>query len=210
MKWDSSQIRSFILGIVQPLKVGKMVDQNKTQASMDNLFPDGFNDKFRLTSPFGLIAKLPKGVTAFYESLFGSQHEQIITAWLHANRPDPVGVGEVVFYSTDETGNALKVVMTLGNDGKLTVNCPTDFIEMCVNRAITASAGFTVNAPKSVLNSSTVEIGDSGLEKPFNGETVLTKYNAHSHYDSFGLPVSPPIEPLVASSDLSQKVKVAK
>ena len=210
MKWDASTLRSFILNIIQPLKVGKTVEQKGTQASLDNLYPDGFNDKFRMTSPFGVNSRMPKGITAFYDSLFGSQHEQIITSILHQERPEATGVGETVFYSTDESGDAVKVKMTLTNDGILRIDCPKDFIVNCINQVVMGT-DFTIDASdKTTINSPKVDIGDSGLEKVINGETFQPFYDRHSHYDSFGLPVSPPLEPMIPATYLSQKVKAAK
>lgn len=204
MNWDKDKLRNFVLTLLQPMKVGKSVSQLGVKASLDNLYPSGSSDKFTLTYPFGMVARLPGGVTAFYDSLFGNQHEQIITALLHSGRPDPISVGDVVFYSTDTDGVTIKSKITLKNDGTILLESPTDIYISTVNSLIiSASTKTTVTSPK-------IDLGDSGLEKVVNGETFLEFYNNHVHYDSFGLPTSPPAQPMVAGTHLSSKVKAAK
>jgi len=188
MNWTKESLRTFILSVVKPLKSGKAVTQKGTQATLDNLYPnDGSNDNFRLTSPFGFISKLPVGVTAFYQNLFGSGHESIILGLLHALRPEPSSPGETVLYSTAPDGSTVKVKIVLSNDGTLTISAPT----------------------KVVVNSPDVELGEGTLEKILNGEKFQTRFNQHKHLGNLGVPTGIPIEPSDAS-DLSNTVKAAE
>jgi len=185
---DKNMLRSFILSVVKPLKPGKVVSSSKDKAGLSDLYPEGgFSDKFRLTSPFGFIAGLPTGITAFYQSLFGSGHESIILALLHSTRPEPSGPGETVLYSTDSSGQSIQVKIVLGTDGTLTITSPT----------------------KVVVNSPDVELGSGALESVLNGATFQTYFNTHSHSGNLGSPTGPPITPSDASH-LSQIVKAAK
>lgn len=214
---DKNQLRSFILSIVKPLKSGKQVSQDNLKATMDNLYPDGFSENFKLTSPFGFIANIPKGVTGFYQSLFGSGHETIILNHLHDLRPIPLNAGDVVVYSTDVGGASFPVLFYLGNDGKLNITTSADTNLNCANAVVTTSGNVTVNcenaninaSTKTTINSPLVDVGSGALEKTVNGETFQTLYNNHYHLDSFGLPTSNPIVPM-AATELSQKVKAAK
>lgn len=214
---DRTQLRSFILSIVKPLKSGKIVAQNRLKASMDNLYPEGYSDNFKLTSPFGFIANIPKGVTGFYQALFGSGHETIILNQLHDLRPTPLNAGDVVVYCTDQDGASFPVLIYLGHDGKLNITTSADMTLNCVNAVVTASGDVTVNcnnaninaSAKTKINSPLVEIGSGALEKIVNGETFQTFFNAHVHTDSFGLPTSNPNTPM-DDSNLSSKVKAAK
>lgn len=193
---DKGFLRSFILSVVKPLKSGKFVTQSKDQATIDNLYPDGGqSDNFRLPSPFGFIANVPKGVTAFYQSLFGSGHETIILAQLHKGRPDPGSMGSILIYATDSTGTSLKATIAVTNDGKLSINAPGDVT--------------VTSATKAVISAPAVEVGAGSLEKVLNGETFQMTYNQHYHIDAFGLPTDVPTTPS-SSSDLSAKVKAAK
>lgn len=188
MTVDKTWLRSFILAIVKPLKSGKIVDQSGQNAGMDNLYPDGgVNNSFRFASPFGLITKVPKGVTGFYQSLFGSSFEQIILGLLHAKRPEPTGVGETVLYSTTEAGDVIKVKISLKNDGTLVIDAPTKVQVICDN----------------------IELGAGALEKVLNGETFQTRFNGHQHYGNLGAPTSTPIVQSPAG-DLSNVVKAKK
>jgi hypothetical protein len=215
---DNGWLRSFVLSVVKPLKSGKIVNQSGANASMDNLQPDGgVNDRFRLISPFGVFAKIPKGITGFYQSLYGSGFENILLGILHINRPEPLSVGDVIFYSTDASGKNIQVKMSLKNNGTLEIQCPLDFTQQYVDGVITsssttinASSKFKVTSPEVELGTGTVEIGSGSLEKTINGETFLELYNEHVHYDSFGLPTSPVPMPMVAATHLSTKVKVSK
>jgi phage gp45-like len=161
---------------------------------MDNLFPDGYDDRFDLASPFGFISGIPKGVTGFFQSLFGSGYANIIVALQHAKRPSPSGPGETILYSTDSSGNTVKVKITLGADGTLTINAPTKVV---------------VNAPDVTVNASTVELGSGALEKVLNGETFQTFFNEHQHLGNMGIPTGMPIVPSDAAH-LSAVVKAAK
>lgn len=199
---DKSWLRSFVLSIVKPMKSGKIVDQSGTQASMDNIQPEGLSRSFRLTSPFGLISKIPVGVTGFYNNLFGSGHESIIVALMHRLRPEPTGLGETVLYSTDASGNTIKVKISLKNDGSLVIDCPTSVTVNAPNATINA-------ATKTVINSPAVEIGSGALEKVLNGETFQTFFNEHTHIGNLGYPTSPPNSPSIPAH-LSNKVKAAK
>lgn len=185
---DKGWLRSFILSVVKPMKSGKHLSQDAdNNASMDNLFPEGVDDKFRLSAPFGFISGIPKGVTGFYEALFGSAHENIVTAWLHAKRPQPSGPGETILYSTDSSGASIKVKLTLGSDGTLTISSPV----------------------KTIVQAPLIELGSSGLEKILNGETFQTYFNQHTHIGNLGYETSPPKTPS-DTSHLSTVVKAAK
>ena len=188
MNWTKESLRSFILTVVKPLKSGKAVSQKGTQATLDNLYPnDGSNDNFRLTSPFGFISKLPVGVTAFYQNLFGSGHESIVLGFLHSLRPEPSSPGESVLYSTTSDGITIKVKIVLASDGSLTITAPA----------------------KVIVNSPDVEIGDGALEKILNGEKFQTRFNQHKHLGNLGVPTGVPIDPSDAG-DLSNTVKAAE
>ena len=181
-------IRSLILKTVSNLKTGKVKSQTSDKAGLSDLYPDGgFSDNFRLTSPFGLIAGIPVGVTAFYQGLFGSSFENIVLALSHAKRPAPSGPGETVLYSTDSAGQSIQVKIVLGTDGTLTITSPT----------------------KVVVNSPDVELGSGALESVLNGKTFQTYFNTHQHTGNLGSPTGPPIAPSDASH-LSQVVKAAK
>jgi hypothetical protein len=214
---DASQLRSFILSIVKPLKSGKLVKQDKLKATMDNLYPDGFSENFKLTSPFGFIANIPKGVTGFYQSLFGSGHETIILNQLHDLRPNPLSAGDVVVYCTDQGGASFPVLLYLGSDGKLTITTSADTVLNCVNSVVNASGDVTVNcnnaninaSAKTKINSPSVEIGSGALEKIINGEIFKTLFDSHVHIGNIGYPTSAPTTPLPESA-LSAIVKAAK
>ena len=216
---DRRALKSFILQVIKPLKSGKVVSQVRAKATLSDLFPEGSDDRFTLTSPFGFVSKIPAGVTAFYQELYGSGFEPIMLAALHALRPEPIGVGEAILYSTDSTGKTVKVKITLANDGKLSINAPLDVtvasgakVNVTAASDITIGGGGTTTVSgtsKSILTAPQVELGTGGLEKVVSGETYMQFYNLHYHLDSFGLPTTPPMEPMTAQQ-LSSKVKAAK
>jgi phage gp45-like len=204
MNWSKDAIRSLILSVVKPLKPGKMVSQVGDQGTMDNLFPDGgSNDSFRVTSPFGFISKMPKGVTGFYQNLFGSGYESILLAFLHKARPEPSNPGEAIIYSTDESGKTIKVKITLQNDGKLLIECPSD-INIISQGAVTIQA-----ASKTTVNCDDIELGVGALEKVLNGETFQTFFNEHQHLGNLGVATGAPIMPSIPAH-LSNVVKAKK
>jgi hypothetical protein len=233
MNMDKGFLRSFILSVVKPLKSGKVVDQKDQNAGLDNLHPDGgYDSKFRMTSPFGFISRVPKGVTGFYQGLFGSSFENILLGLLHAKRPVPVGVGEVILYSTDATGAQVKTKLTLTNDGKLIIDCLSDISITCVNASISATGNVavscnnasviatndvtltcknaTVNASvKAKIDSPAIELGGSALEKIINGETFKPLFESHIHPGNLGFPTGPPTISLPPDV-LSETVKAAK
>ena len=185
---DMGAIRSLILKTVSNLKTGKVKSQTSDKAGLSDLYPDGgFSDNFRLTSPFGLIAGIPVGVTAFYQGLFGSSFENIVLALSHAKRPAPSGPVETVLYSTDSSGQSIQVKIVLGTDGTLTITSPT----------------------KVVVNSPQIMLGLGG-EKTVNGETFMADYLAHTHQGNMGVATSPPVGAQGLSSYLSQKVTAEK
>ena len=185
MNIEKSWLRSFIIQTVGQLKVGKAKSQTSQNIGLDNLYPDGgYRDDFRLASPFGFIAGIPQGVATFYQGLFGSSFESITLAFIDANRPTPSGPGEAVLYSTDSSGQSIKVKITLGSDGTLTINAPVKV---------------QVIAPE-------IDLGDAGLQKIINGEAFQTYFNTHQHVGNLGSPTGPPITPSDASH-LSTTVK---
>ena len=204
MKIDIEWLRQFILSVVKPLRSGKTVDTDasNTNAGLDNLIRSGYAPKFRIASAFGMIAKLPASITAFYNSLEASGHENILIAQFHHDRPTVNNIGEVVFYSSDSSGGQIKTTITLTNDGKLVINCPSELQIICTNANINAST-------KAVVSSPLVEIGSGALEKILNGETFQTLFNTHTHSGNLGYPTSPP-NTLSTAAELSQKVKAAK
>lgn len=188
MNWTKESLRSFILSIVKPLKAGKSVSQSGAQATLDELYPDGgSSDNFRLTAPFGFISKIPVGVVNYYQNLFGSGHESIVLNQIHSQRPEPAGVGSVVVYSTDASGNSMKVTIALGSDGNLIITAPTKVTVICDN----------------------IELGGGGLEKVLNGETFQTFFNQHQHLGNLGSPTGVPINPSIPAH-LSSVVKAKK
>lgn len=210
-KIDPVWLRNFILSVVKPLKSGKIVKNSDDNASMDNLYPDGYSDKFKLAQPFGLVSSVPKGVTGFYNSLFGSGHESIILGLLHKLRPNPTGVGETVLYSTTPDGKTIKVKISLKNDGSLVIDAPTTVTVNATTSATVTAPTVTVNAStKTDINSPLVELGDGTLEKVLNGETFLNLFKNHRHTGNLGYPTSAPIDAIVDANQLSQKVKAAK
>ncbi len=180
-------MRSLILSIVKPLKSGKVSSQTGTKAGLTDLYPEGYSDQFRLTSPFGFISGLPVGITAFYNALFGSGFESIILGQVHEARPQPTGPGETTLYSTDSSGASIQVKIVLGTDGTLTITSPT----------------------KVVVNSPQIMLGIGG-EKTVNGETFMADYLAHTHQGNMGVPTSPPVGAQGLGSYLSQKVTAEK
>ncbi|RYZ79584.1 MAG: hypothetical protein EOP06_26920 [Proteobacteria bacterium] len=208
---DARSLRSMVLSIVKPLKSGKAVEQSGAKATLDNLNPSGSDNRFTLTSPFGFISKMPKGVTAFYQELFGSGFEPIALAFLHALRPEPLGVGESILYSTDSTGKTVKIKITLGNDGKLVIDAAGEIsITSTANVSVQAGGDVTVKgASKALVSAANVEIGEGALEKIVAGETFMSFFNEHTHQDGMGLPTTPPMVPMEAAQ-LSATVKAAK
>lgn len=185
---DKSWLRSFILSVVQPLKVGKTVSQAQDVGTLDNLFPDGGqSDQFKITSPFGFISGIPKGVAGYYQGLFGTSYENIILGFIHKVRPEPSGPGEAILYSTDPAGASIQIKLTLGSDGTLTISAPV---------------ALNIISPK-------VSIGVAG-EKTVNGETFMTDYLTHTHTGNLGAPTGPPLSPQAESAYLSQKVTAEK
>lgn len=187
MTIDKNWLRSFILSVVKPLKVGKFVSQpNDTSASLNGLPPDnGFSDKFRMTSPFGLMSGVTQGVTSFYQNLLGSGFESIILGFVHLARPS-VTPGQTILYATDPSGSIIKATVSLNPDGTVT---------------ITAPATITVNAPTVNITS-----GAGSLNKALLGEAFQTLYNEHTHLGNFGVPTGTPIDP----SDATQLSNVLK
>lgn len=179
-----------------------MVEQKGEGAGLDNLFPDGYSDKFRSTSPFGFIAKAPKGVTAFYNNLFGSGYESIILAYLHSFRPEPSLPGEAILYSTTEDGSTIKVKITLKNDGSIQIDAPTNVVINAQNATVTATAKMLIDSPD-------IELGASSVEKILNGETFQTFFNQHTHIGNLGYPTGAP-NVLSDPSHLSETVKAKK
>lgn len=204
MKMDTAWLRQFVLSIVKPLRSGKTFDKESDNINqgMDSVYPDGYANKFRMTSPFGLISNLPKGITGFFNGLYGSGYENILTSLLHHDRPIVNNIGEVVLYSTDSSGKQIQTKITLTNDGKLVINCPSEIQVVCTNATINASV-------KTVINSPLVEVGGGALEKVLNGETFQTFFNQHTHVGNLGYPTSAP-NVLSTATELSQKVKAAK
>ena len=182
---DKIAIRNFILSIVKPLKSGKVVSQSSDNtATLNSLVPDGgTSDGFRLTSPFGLIAGLPSGVSAFYQGLFGSGFESIILALVHKARPS-ASTGQTILYSTDASGATIKATISLNPDGTITVTAP---------------GTVTVNAPE-------VDIGSGALKKALLGEVFQATFNSHTHVGNLGTPTGAPIVPS-GPSDLSTVLK---
>jgi hypothetical protein len=188
---DKAFLRSFILSVVKPLKPGKSVTQkDDSTATLDNLFPDGgSDDNFRMTSPFGSIAWVPKGVSVFYQQLFGSGFENIILSFLHKKRPAPSAPGEHILYSTDANGETIKVKITLKNDGQLLIECPGNITVTTQGEAhVTAGAKATIVADE-------VDIGEGSLKKALLGETFQEYFNTHQHTGNLGAPTGPPISP---------------
>lgn len=202
-KIDTNWLRSFILSVVKPLKSGVIVKNENENASMDNLYPDGFSDKFKVAQPFGFVSSVPKGVSGFYNSLFGSGHESIILGFLHKLRPTPSAPGESILYSTTPDGKTIKVKITLKNDGSLVIDAPTTVTVNAQTATINAST-------KTDINSPLVELGDGAIEKVLNGETFLNLFKNHRHSGNLGFPTSAPIDVIVDANQLSQKVKAAK
>lgn len=187
---DKTGLRNFILTIVKPLMSGKLVNQNRDgRSDLDNTAsgdPDELSPGYRHTSPFGLIAGVPRGVSSFYQALFGSGHEGIILGFFHKLRPTPT-TGQTIVYSTTPDGNTISVTIYLNPDGTLVITAPT----------------------KVTVVSPLVDIGDAALEKVLNGETFQTRFNNHQHLGNLGVPTGTPIVQSPAG-DLSAKVKAAK
>lgn len=201
---DKNFLRSFILSVVRPLKSGKVTSQDADgiNTNLNNVFPDGPLDKVRMTMPFGISFNAPKGVTAFFNGLFGTGYENIILGLIHHTRPIVSNVGEMQIYSTDSSGATVKTKIVLTNDGKLEITTPLDVNINCQNVTITAST-------KAVINSPLVEVGSGALEKVLNGEAFQTLFNTHTHAGNLGYPTSPP-NTLSTAAELSTKVKAAK
>lgn len=199
---DKAWLRSFILTMVKPLKSGKIVSTDDKSATMKDLYPEGQSSAFRYTSPFGFISKVPAGVTGFYNALFGSGHESILMAMIHALRPTPSAPGETILYSTNSEGNQIRVKITLQNDGTIVIDSPVNVNINCQSATIAASTKTTINSPL-------VDIGSGALEKVVNGETFKTFFNLHTHTGNLGYPTTPPDVPM-DDSHLSAKVKAAK
>jgi hypothetical protein len=202
MMWDKNSIKSFVLSFLKPLKNGKFTGQLGVKAGLDNIFPSGADDSFTNASPFGFISKVPKGITAFYDSLWGSGYENIILAHLDSNRPEPSGIGETILYSTDASGKVLKVKIALKNNGMLEITTLADINISCANAMITATT-------KATIACDDIELGVGAVEKILNGETFQTFFNEHEHLDGFGIPTSPPMT-LSDPSHLSVIVKAKK
>lgn len=211
-------IKSLVYSLVKPLRSGKITDKEADgiNHSMNNLYPDGEANKFRMTSPFGFVSNVPKGVTGFFQSLFGSGYENILLGLIHHDRPIVNNVGEVVLYSTNESGQQVETKITLTNDGKLVINCSSEMTIECTTATVTApevnvnSETATVTATTSAaIVSPLVEIGDGALEKILNGETFQTWFNNHTHIGNLGYPTSKPNEQSIPAH-LSAKVKGAK
>jgi len=227
MKWDNNSLRNFILSIVKPFKTGLVVSQDELNTKLDNLYPEGTADNFRNLSPFGFISRVPKAIPAFWNSLFGSGYENIILGYLHKNRPTPVGVGEVILYSTTEDGTTVKATLVLKNDGSIEITSPTTLKINCVGNSeittqakalITASSNVEINsqaevkitaATKIEMNSDDIEVGVGTVEKILNGETFQQFFNNHQHMGNIGYPTSTPLVPS-SSIHLSQTVKAKK
>ena len=218
MKHDIQWLRQFVLSIVKPLRSGKTFDKESDNINqgMDSVYPDGYVNKFRMTSPFGLVSNVPKGITGFFQSLFGSGHENILLGLLHHDRPVVNNVGEVVLYSTNESGQQVETKITLTNDGRLVINCSSEMTIECTVATVTApevnvnSETATVTATTSAaIVSPLVEIGDGALEKILNGETFQTFFNQHTHIGNLGYPTSVPNSPSIPAH-LSNKVKAGK
>lgn len=205
-KIDTAWLKNFVLNTVKPLKSGKLVKNSADTASMDNLYPEGYSDKFKLSQPFGLVSNIPKGVTGFYQNLFGSGHESIILGLVHKLRPTPAQVGSTTLYSTTADGQTIKATVTLNPDGSIEITAPS------ANFNVTASNATVTATTKAKVVSPAIELGGSTLEKVLNGETFLQEYKTHSHLDSFGLPVQTveAVRPVVDANQLSQTVKAKK
>jgi hypothetical protein len=186
MKIDSTWLRNFILSTVKPLKSVTFESQpNDTSASCSGLVPDGgTSDKFRLTSPFGLVSGITQGCAAFYQGNYASGFESIILGIVHLARPS-VNPGQAILYSTDASGATIKATVKLNPDGSIDITAP--------------SAKVTVIAQE-------VDIGSGALKKALVGEIFQMTYNQHTHEDSIGGLTSPPTTPS-ASGDLSTILK---
>lgn len=181
----------------------KVVVHTDIGAEMDNVYPAGDLDKFKVAFPFGFVSKIPKGVTGFYLSLFGSSQELITIGNMHFTRPKPTGDGDAVFYCTDASGT-IKSTIYMKNDGSVTVQAAGP-----VNINSTGDTIITATG-KVKVNSTDVTVGSGANEMALNGETHVTAFNEHMHLDLFGLPTQPPTIPLVPIDALSQTVKLAK
>jgi phage gp45-like len=204
---DKYQLKSFILSIVRPMMTGKYVEQNQKNATINDLIPDGVDSNVRHASPFGFISRVPAGITAFYQALGGSLHENVSMNHFHSNRPLPSSMGETILYSTSPDGKTLKAKITLKSDGVLNIETPgainitttANVNVSCSNSTITASS-------KVSIASDTIELGSGSLEKIIKGETFMTFFNTHQHVGNLGYSTSPPTSPMTASQ-LSTHVK---
>lgn len=170
---DPSWLRTFILSVVKPLKPAKFISTKKDKASVDNLPPDGGkDDTFTHASHFGFVSSVPKGVSAFWTSLFGSGHTPIILGHLHKSRPEPSGAGEAILYSTDTTGAQIKVKVTLKNNGELLIEAPVKVtvvaptVEVnCSNAKVNATTKTEVTSPVTEVTSPTINLIASAMVK---------------------------------------------
>jgi hypothetical protein len=200
---DKTWLRNFVLRIVQPLMASKVVKHKDIGAEMDNVYPAGDLDKFKVAFPFGFASKIPKGVTGFYLSLFGTSQELITIGNMHFTRPKPTGDGDAIFYSTDSTGNTIKATILLKNDGSITVDSKSTVLVKGTGN-VTVESGGTVE-----VKSSNVLVGTGTREKVLNGETIKALWNTGPFLDSFGIPVTPTVT-LQDGVHLSNTVKAAK
>jgi hypothetical protein len=183
---SAEDIRRIVLQTTQPLASGLMELAGTVTAKLSDISGFGSGDSFRLTYPYGMVAKPIKGVVSYFLHLQGKALAPVIIAHLDKKRPTPSAAGEVIFYCLNAAGTTVPVKLTLGVDGVLKVEAST-------------KARFLVDA---------IELGDGTLEKILNGEAFQTWANTHTHLGNLGAPTGPPIAPS-DPTHLSDTVKAA-
>lgn len=203
-------LKRAVLQFIQPLSRGEINKTESDNIKMTGLIPEGTKENFTNGTLYGISSKVPKGVFGFFQNLFGSHDSPIIIAHLDSLKPKATKDGQIIFYCRKPDGTTFPVSMDFDPDGKLNINTSEE-VNIITKKAYVKSETTLIDSTTKIqLKCDDVEVGGSGFEKVVNGETYLTFYNEHSHMDFFGLPVQPPMVPMVEGDHLSSQVKAGK
>jgi hypothetical protein len=114
-------LRRIALQVVQPLESGVIELAGSFTAKIKDVSGFGSGDQYKLTFPYGMVAKPVTGVVSYFVNLHGSVLAPIIVAYLDKKRPVPSTPGEVILYCQNADGTSVPIKLTLGVDGKLRV-----------------------------------------------------------------------------------------
>lgn len=211
-------IIAWVKSYIQPLSRGRIEKDEGDTLKLSDLLPKGSRPNITKTSSYGISFKAPgKGVFAYFLNFLGFTDSSTAVSYHDRKRPVPQKTGEVILYCRKEGEDGTPVRITFDPDGNLLIHSEESVSVSTKIKTVTSDDSTenvknykVIATTKIEFDSDDVVVGKGASEKPLNGETATTKYNAHLHFDGLGLPCTTPVEPWVPAEVQSQKVKVAK